>query len=99
MHGLLSRLQSDRVRSAVAHPAFDTAPSYPYAEACIVVVAALALLRLRRAAELTAPEDNRGVQHPAALQISNQTGHRPVGHGRHADMVLLDVAVGVPLGV
>ena len=54
---------------------------------------------LGRAAELAAPEDERAVEQAAPLQVLEQAGDRLVGLGGHAQVVLLDVVVGVPLHV
>ena len=50
----------------------------------------------RRAAELAAPEHERGVEQAAALQVLEQAGDGLVGLGGHAQVVLLDVARGRP---
>ena len=63
------------------------------------MVAALAALRFGRAAELAAPEDQRRIEQAAPLQILEQRGDRLVGLRGHAEVVLLDVVVRVPLHV
>ena len=63
------------------------------------MVAPLTGLGLGRTAELAAPQDQRAIEQAAALQVLEQAGDGPVGLGGHAQVVLLDVVVGVPLHV
>src|SRR5262245_50601683 len=91
--------QADGVGGADDLPALDAAAGEPQGEAEIVVVASLPVLGLRRAAELAAPEHERGVEEPAALEVLQECCDRPVGAAGHAQVILLDVLVGVPLEV
>ena len=59
-------------------PPLHAAAGHPHGEAVGVVVAAVALLAHRRAAELAAPDDQRLVEQAAALQVVQQAGDRLV---------------------
>ena len=82
---------------ALSATGFDACARHPHREAPRVVVAAVALLVERRAAELTAPNDERVFEHIPLLEVSDQ---------RHASSVNLlglerdaffDPAVVVPI--
>ena len=96
-YGLLDGVEADGVGRADDLAALDAAAGHPHGEAQVVVVAAPARFGLGRAAELAAPEDQRAVEQAPALQVLEQAGDGLVGLGGLAEVVLLDVAVGVPL--
>src|SRR5215471_6615137 len=79
--------------------AFDSAASHPHREAEIVVIAALTALSFGAAAKLTTPYHKRRCQKAALLQVCEQGSHRLIGVRRHAEVVLFDVFVGIPLQV
>ena len=56
----------------------------------------VALLRDRQAAELAAPDDERFVEEPAAGEILEQRGDRPIGLGGEAGVIAEDVGMTVP---
>ena len=66
---VLDRVQADLVGRAVGHAALDAAAGHPDREAVGVVVAAVAALAHRRAAELAAPDHQRRVEQAAPLQV------------------------------
>src|SRR6185312_784020 len=59
MDRVLHGLQTNSVRGAVDRPAFEAAAGHPHRETGVVVVAAFALFRFRRAAEFATPQNNR----------------------------------------
>src|SRR4051794_4957001 len=63
------------------------------------MVAAFPALRLGAAAKLAAPNNQRRFEQPALLQIFQQRRNRLVGVRRHANVILFDVVVSVPLHV
>src|SRR5687767_8011826 len=63
------------------------------------MIAAAALLRLGRASELAAPQDDCRIQQAAPLEILDQSSHGTVGKRRHLEVVRLDVGVRIPLVV
>ena len=81
---LLDRPQADRVGCADDLASLDAAAGHPHREADVVVVAPLAGLCLRRAAEFAAPEDERALEQPSTLQVLEQAGDRLVGLGGFA---------------
>ncbi len=97
--GALDGPEADGVGGADDLAPLDPAAGHPHREAEVVVVAPLARFGLGRAAELAAPDDERAVEQPPALQVLEQGGDGPVGLGGLAGVVLLDVVVGVPLEV
>src|ERR1041384_5398112 len=66
---ILDRLITDFVSRAVTHAAFDPAPGHPYEKSLVVVVAAQIALGHRHAAELSAPNHQRGLKKTPALQV------------------------------
>ena len=91
-----SEREADRVGRAVDRAPFDAAAGQPVAEAVRVVIAALAALGHRHAAEFASPDHQRALEQPAPLQVFEQAGDRLVGPAAHHGMVRLDVVVGVP---
>ena len=90
---------ADFIRAAVAQAALHAAAGHPHREALGVVVAAVAVLRVRRAAELAAPEDERVVEHPALLEVGKQCRDRLVDLAALLRELLAQVAVRVPAAV
>ncbi len=68
-------------------------------EALVVVVAAVGVLAVRRAAELAAPDHQRVVQQPPSAQVGQQAGDRPVDGPGVAGVAGLQAAVLVPVAV
>ena len=79
----------------------ELAARKPHREAVRVMVTAGALGELGRrlTAKFAAPDDERLVEQPPALEVLEQTGDRQVGVPRMLRMVGDDVAVGVPVVV
>ena len=76
---VLDRVEPELVGRAVDDAALDAAPRHPDREAVVVVVAAVAPLGVRRAAELGRPDDERVREQPAApLEIDQEPGGRAV---------------------
>src|SRR5262249_36088809 len=63
-HPIDDRGVAEVVRRAVDVAPLEAAASQPEAEGVAVVIAALAVLRYRQAAELAGPKDRRGVKQP-----------------------------------
>ena len=74
--GILDGAQADGVGGADDLAALDAAAGQPHRKAEVVVIAALAALRLRRAAELAAPQNQRRIEQAAPLQVRQQAGDR-----------------------
>ncbi len=97
--GLLDRPETDRVGCANHLASPDAAAGQPHREADVVVVAPLAGLSFRRAAELSSPQHDGALEQASAFQVFEQSADRFVGLGGLAQMVLFDVSVCVPLHV
>ena len=67
------------VGGAVNLATLDAAAGQPDAEAVGMVIAAVAVLGARRAAELAAPEDERRVEQAALRQVGQQAGGGQIG--------------------
>ncbi len=67
MRAIFLGAEAELVGGPVGHAAAETAAGEPDGEAPVIVVAAVAALRGRRAAELAAPEDNGLVKQAALL--------------------------------
>ena len=76
MDAFLYGAEAELVGGAVGHAALEAAAGQPDGEAPVVVVAAIAALRCRRAAELAAPEDERLIEQAALFQVLQQGGDR-----------------------
>ena len=96
-HAILHGLESDVVGGAVDGAALGAAAGHPDAEAAGTVVAAGLALTLgdRQAPEFPAPDDQRGIQESALLQILDERGHGLVGLAAGVLQARLQVAVGV----
>src|SRR5438445_2303114 len=78
MHLFFYGIPAEFVGGAVDHAAFHAAPGEPHREAVRVMIAAVALLRDRAAAELAAPEHERVVEQPAGPKVLKQGRDRAV---------------------
>ena len=67
-HTVDDRLVAKLVRFAVNQAFFEAATGKPNGESIAVMVAAIAVLGGRQAAELAGPHDDRAIQQAAALQ-------------------------------
>ena len=94
--GLLGA-QAEFVGAADGLAAFDAAARHPHREAGGVVVATVALLGHRGAAEFAAPDDEGVFKEAAGLQVLEQAGDGLIHRGAEAGVVALDLRVGVPL--
>jgi hypothetical protein len=78
-------------------PLLDATASHPHGEAVRVMVAAVAFLGHRGAAELSSPDDKRLFQQAAALQILEKSSDRPIHRAASLSMCGLDAAMRIPL--
>src|SRR5262245_51946057 len=101
MESIFDGVVAQLVGRADADAALDAAAGEPHGEAVAVVVAAgaLGILRSRLAAELAAPDYDRRIEQPAALQILQEPRDGPVGLTGVQSVVLHDVGVSVPVVV
>ena len=65
----------------------------------IVVIAPLAALGFGRTPEFPAPHHQGRIQQPALFQILQQRRHGLVGLSGHADVILFDIVVRIPLQI
>src|SRR6185436_13524704 len=93
--GAFLRAQPDFVGAAVA-ARLDAAAREPAGVTPRVVIAAIAGLSVRRAAELRGPDYQRRIEQPARLEIPQQRADRLVDGLRHHGVVLLDFLVRIP---
>ena len=91
-------LVTNLVRFTIAHTALDAATGKPRRERVRIVVAPrlAALLRHRKPAKLSTPDDQRLVEQAALGQIGDQRSHRFVRLASELRVVALDVVVTVP---
>src|ERR1019366_8862145 len=92
------------VRTAVDIAGLDPAAAHPQREDPAVVIAPVTVgfngaLAVRRAAELTAPNDQGVVQHPALFQVEDETRRRLVGVARQDGQLLREPAMVIPAAV
>lgn len=97
MDRIFHGLQADGIRRSHHLAAFDTSTRHPNTEAQVVVIATLTALRLRRPSEFPAPKNQSAIEQTPPLQVLQQTSDGLIGLGRHADVILFDIFVGVPL--
>src|SRR2546430_681714 len=83
-------------RPAVVDAALDAAAGQHRRVGVRIVVAPLAALRVGRAPEFAAPDDQRVLQHAARLQVGQQGGGRLIRHLAAVAMIDVDVVVAVP---
>src|SRR6476661_9408869 len=93
---ILDGVIAELVGVAVADAAFDSAARHPDGEALLMMIAAVALGH-RRPAELTAPDDERLVEHAPALQIGEQCHAGLIDFLRDLGNPALHAAVMVPV--
>src|SRR5690606_10727368 len=81
---------------AVSHPAFESAARYPDAKPCRVMIATGSIpLGVRSATELPSPPDDRILQQPSLLEISEQARHRLID-GARVILVFAHVGMLIP---
>src|SRR5262249_3845247 len=88
-------MEAEFVGCAVHDAALNAAAGQPGAEALRMMVAAVGL-RARRAAKLRSPHDDRLVEHPAPLEVVEQSGNRQVDLRRELAVIRPDRRVSVP---
>src|SRR5215475_6778971 len=71
---MIDRLVADLVGRAVDYPAIDAATCQPHRVTLGVMIAAGGVLRPGAPPKLAAENDQGGFEHPALLQIPDQTG-------------------------
>ena len=76
--------------------ALDSAAGHPHREAPGIVIAAVALLVERRAAEFAAPHHQRVVEQPARFQVGRAGRRSACRRPAHLRVVAFDVGVRVP---
>ena len=96
VHLVLHRIKPIVIRLAVPEARLHTAARKDGRKAMRIVVAAVIPLRNRSTPKLTADHNQRVLQHPAALQITNKPGNRLIHLCRIACMVLTQIAVLIP---
>src|SRR5215471_20046416 len=89
--------QTDLIGRANHLASFDSAARHPHRKAEVMMIAALAALRFGAAAKLTAPYNERRFQKTAPLQVLEQGSYRQIGVRGHAEVVLFNVFVRIPL--
>src|SRR5262245_55792161 len=94
---ILDRVETNLISRAVSNAAFDAAAGEPHRKTVRIVVPAVAAFTHRCAAEFTAPNDQRTVQHSAPLEVLQESGDRLVALAAIAAVIALDIAVGIPL--
>ncbi len=99
VHRVLDGLVAELVGLAVGDPGLHAAAGHPEGESLVVVVAAVGVLPVRRAAELAAPDHQRVVEQPPRAQVRQQAGDRPVDGPGVAGVAGLQAAVLVPVAV
>ena len=92
-------LEADLVKLAVGGASLDAGAGHEHAETVRVVVSATVALGNGHAAELTAPDDECGVDEAGALEVGEEGVDGAVGGAAVALMVAVEVAVGVPFAV
>ncbi len=99
---VLCRLEAQLIGRSIRLPALDAAARHPDAEPVMVVIATqlgfAAAIEFdgRRAAEFTATDDQRVIQHAALLQIRQKCGNRLIELPSPLAMVLFDLRVVIP---
>src|SRR4051794_24796815 len=90
-------VQPEFVGGAYSHSAANTAAGHPHGESRIVVITPLATLRFRSASELPAPDYECVVQQSSLLKVFQQGSYRLIGASSHAQVILFDVVMRIPL--
>ena len=99
VHRVLDGLVAELVGLAVGDPWLDAPAGQPEGEPLVVVVAAVGVLAVRRAAELAAPDHQRLVEQPPRAQVRQQAGDRPIDGPGVPGVAGLQAAVLVPVAV
>ena len=99
VHRVLDGLVAELVGPAIGDPRPGAPSGQPEGESLVVVVAAVGVLAVRRAAELPAPDHQRLVQQPPRAQVRQQAGDRPVDGPGVPGVAGLQAAVLVPVAV
>ena len=94
---VLGGAEAEIVGAADGGAGFDAAACHPHGEAGGIVVASVAFFTHRRAAELTAPDDERFIEQAAGFEIAQQTGDGFVLLAAVFRVVGFDLGVRVPL--
>ena len=91
--------QAEIVSRPVAEAGFHSTPGHEHREAVGVVIptGALAVLSRWLATELTAPDDQGLIEHPALLEILDQSRDGLVGIAGMNAVVAFEAAVGIPV--
>ena len=89
------------IRVAVAESGFNSAPGHPTGESLDVMVSSVAGPTLAHgcATELTAPDDERFVQHAASLQVLDECGGGLIGQFGYGGEILFQATMVVPATV
>ncbi len=75
VNAIFGRVEAELIRLAERDSGFDATAGQPHGEAIRVMVAAVvAALNHRRAAEFTAPDDERRIEQTALFQVTDQGG-------------------------
>ena len=93
----VERLVAPLVALAVGHAALHASAAHPVGEDERIVVAALARLRARHAAELGGPDDQRVVEHAALPEVGDERRRAARHAARERPVVAADVLVRVPV--
>ena len=97
VHLVVDGAQAELVGGADDLAALDAAAGHPHGEAVRIVIAALAALRRRRAAELARPHDERFLELTARREILEQRRDRLVDFPRLAQRAFVGVVVVIPI--
>src|ERR671910_625277 len=99
---LFDNVEAEFVCAAVGQAGFHAPAGQPHGKGLWMVVAAELAIQRRvsldhwRATELSAPNDERLVEHAAALEVLNQSGGPLVGSAAVVLEIARHVAMGVP---
>ena len=102
VYRVLFRVPTDFVRCSVTHAAFQSATRQQHCVSKRVVVSAgvgissPAIFAQRRATELAAPADHRGIQHAALFQIFDERRDRLVDGFSVVEQIEIQFAVLIP---
>src|SRR5262249_53523404 len=89
-------VETNVVRRAVRYAPLDAAAGQPHCKAVRIVIAAVPTFTERRAAEFTAPNDQRGFQQAAAFEILHESRNGAVAFTAIPAVIPIDVAVCIP---
>ena len=97
VHPVFHGMQAELIGGADHLPALHAASRHPDGKACRVVVATVALLAHRRAAKLSAPDNERFIEQASLLEVGEQARDRFVHRAAEPGMVFFDAGVRIPL--